>query len=133
MALSAQDEAKYPRAASRIREYAEKRALEQVGEAHLAQLEAQVEEEERRNLRLTRELNEEVALRARAERRLKEETQKVDDLTKELEAAKENELPQPIKKPAKPRKATVKKQPKPKPVAPAPPVQQSSRKRGNVK
>lgn len=132
MALTREEEVRYPRAASRIREYAEKRALESAANDQLSQLEAQVEEEERRNLRLTRELNEEVALRARAERRLKEETTKVEDLTRELQEARENEIPQPIKKPAKPRKAPAKRAPKPKPVDPAAqPV--SSRKRGSVK
>lgn len=117
---------------SRIREYQQEEAKRRVADARVKELETQVEDEERRNLRLTRELNEEVALRARAERKLKEESKKVEDLREELETAQANELPQPIKKPAKPRKAATKKRAKP--VAPAPqPVPQSSRKRGSVK
>lgn len=122
---------------SRIRQYVTAQAEKEGVDAQVSDLETQVEEQERRNLRLTRELNEEVALRARAERRLKEETKKTEDLTRELEEARQNELPQPIKKPAKPRKAPVKKRVKAKPVDPAatptPPVRQSSRKRGSVK
>ena len=63
---------------SRTRQYAERQVQENRTEARMARLEAQLEDEERRNLRLSSQILDEVALRARAERTR-------DDLKQELE------------------------------------------------
>lgn len=53
---------------SRTRQFVEQRSQERLSEHRIARLQAQLEEEERRNLRLSSQLLDEVALRARAER-----------------------------------------------------------------
>ncbi len=89
---------------SRTRQYVEQRSQQRMAEHRLAGLEAQLEEEERRNLRLSNQLLDEVTMRARAERTR-------DDLRAELDTLKLPDLepadePDRKRKPAKsPRKS----------------------------
>ena len=71
---------------SRTRQYAERRKAEQKQD-HTAELEQDLEDEKRRTLRLSRQLDEETALRARAERTSRETEQQLETVKAELEKA----------------------------------------------
>lgn len=73
-----------PPGKSRTRQHVEKQAQNRVSEARLTRLEAQLEDETRRNLQLSRQLDEEVALRARAERTRDELLYEREDLELKL-------------------------------------------------
>lgn len=79
---------------SRTRRFLQEQAKQKASEGILSQLEAQLEEEERRNIRLSKELMDEVAFRARAERslhELQEEFETVSRQLTDLEESKKNE------------------------------------------
>lgn len=123
-------------AASRTRQYVDRRSKERASENHLAVLEERLEDEERRNVRLSNQLIDEVALRARAERVGDDLRTQLQSVKTELEAVK-TELKAAtdgtVKKAPKVKKETVKpveEPPEPKPKKPKP---TSSRTRGNVK
>lgn len=89
---------------SRTRQYAEEHANRRRSDARVAELETEVEDSERRNLRLTRELEQEVALRARSERQKDKAKEQVEKLSTELAEAQEKLANAQVR----PRKATAK-------------------------
>lgn len=146
---------------SRIRQYAQEVAQRYVSQERVSELETEVEDSERRTLRLQKELMEETALRARSERQRDEAKREVENLTVRLEEAEKtiNESKRPVKRANKSRQrsgtgGTVsdgaqrvdggtapKRKRNPKPAngsskagkAGPPTVQRSARKRGTAK
>lgn len=130
-----EDDGLYQPPASRTRQYVKDQAEKQVKSREVSDLENRLDQEERRNLRLSSQLLDETRRSAAAERTRDELREEVLNLTTkltEMEGPAKAKAKQPAKTPSEP-EPTETETPAPKPKAKPKPVAGSSRVRGQVK